>query len=90
MIWSRIMTFMALDFTNREKELQELDAAAKRGGLLVVYGRRRVGKTRLLREWLNTHQGLYSQAIEAPREMQIQQLFQDISGSLETRIVPKS
>jgi AAA+ ATPase superfamily predicted ATPase len=81
---------VALDFTNREKELQELDAAAKRGGLLVVYGRRRVGKTRLLGEWLKTHQGLYSQAIEAPREMQIEQVFQDISGSLETRIMPKS
>lgn len=81
---------MELDFTNREAELLELDAAAKRGGLLVIYGRRRVGKTRLLGEWLKSHQGLYSQAIEAPREMQIQQLFQDISASLQTRIVPKS
>ncbi|MBM2805725.1 MAG: hypothetical protein HW419_3618, partial [Deltaproteobacteria bacterium] len=81
---------MALPFTNRELELHELNAAAKRGGLLVVYGRRRVGKTRLLGEGLNARQGLYSQAIEAPREMQIQQVFQDISGSLETRIVPKS
>jgi hypothetical protein len=37
-----------LKFVNREAELRELDAAARRGGLLVVYGRRRVGKTQLL------------------------------------------
>jgi uncharacterized protein len=79
-----------LDFTNREMELGELNAAAKRGGLLVLYGRRRVGKTRLLGQWLMERNGLYSQAIEAPREMQIQQVFHDISANLETRIVPKS
>jgi hypothetical protein len=38
-------------FVNQDAELRELDAA-KRGGLLVVFGRRRVGKTRLLRQWL--------------------------------------
>ena len=41
-----------MEFVNRDAELRELDAAAKRGGLLVVFGRRRVGKTRLLRHWL--------------------------------------
>jgi len=41
-----------MEFVNRDAELRELDAAAKRGGLLVVFGRRRVGKTRLLRQWL--------------------------------------
>ena len=44
-------------------------AAAKHGGLLVVFGRRRVGKTRLLRQWLQAHNGLYSQAIEAQRDV---------------------
>ena len=41
-----------MEFVNRDAELRELDAAAKRGGLVVVFGRRRVGKTRLLRQWL--------------------------------------
>ena len=36
-------TFMKLEFVNRTDELRELDAAARRGGLLVVFGRRRVG-----------------------------------------------
>jgi AAA+ ATPase superfamily predicted ATPase len=44
---------MELPFTNRTDELKELDAAAKAGGLLVVFGRRRVGKTRLLRSVLS-------------------------------------
>jgi AAA+ ATPase superfamily predicted ATPase len=41
-----------LEFVNRDAEVRELDAAAKTGGVLVLYGRRRVGKTRLLRHWL--------------------------------------
>ena len=43
---------VSTEFVNRDAELHELDAAAKRGGLLVVFGRRRIGKTRLLRQWL--------------------------------------
>jgi len=79
-----------LKFVNREAELHELTAAAKRGGLLVMYGRRRVGKTRLLQNWLQTHDGYYSQAIEAQRDLQIQQVFQDLRARLETQITPKT
>jgi hypothetical protein len=81
---------MRLEFVNRERELRELDAAAKRGGLAVVYGRRRVGKTRLLRHWLQTRDGLYSQAIEAQRDLQLQQVFLDLRARLETQIIPKT
>ncbi len=81
---------VSLSFVNRERELAELDRAARRGGLLVIFGRRRVGKTRLVRRWLEGRRGLYSQAIEAPPELQVQQVFQDIRSSLETTIVPKS
>jgi len=81
---------MHMRFINREAELRELDAAARKGGLLVVYGRRRVGKTRLLRHWLQSHDGLYSQAIEAQHDMQVQQVFEDLRGRLETQLVPKT
>lgn len=84
------MTAMSLDFVNRTAELAELDRAARKGGLLVVYGRRRVGKSRLLRRWLDVHEGLYSQAIEAPRELQLQQLFLDLRPRLDTQLVPKT
>ncbi len=79
-----------MKFVNREEELLELDAAAMRGGLLVVFGRRRVGKTRLLRHWLQAREGLYSQAIEAQRDLQIQQVFADLRPQLETQLVPKT
>ncbi|MGH9845514.1 MAG: ATP-binding protein [Blastocatellia bacterium] len=81
---------MKLKFVNREAELRELDAAAQRGGLLVIYGRRRVGKTRLLRRWLDARDGLYSQAIEAQRDLQIQQVYADLRPRLETQITPKT
>ena len=53
-------TFPAVNmaFVNREVEERELDAAAQHGGLLVLFGRRRVGKTRLLRHWLLARHGL--------------------------------
>ena len=79
-----------MEFVNRHAELRELDAAAKRGGLLVVFGRRRVGKTRLLRQWLQPRDGLYSQAIEAQRDLQIQQVFADLRPKLETQLIPKT
>lgn len=81
---------MELPFTNRTDELRELDAAAKTGGLLVVFGRRRVGKTRLLTHWLKPQGGLYSQAIEAAPGIQIEQVMRDISATLKTSIAPKN
>jgi len=81
---------MELSFTNREAELRELNAAAKAGGLLVVFGRRRVGKTRLLTHWLKPQSGLYSQAIEAAPGIQIEQVMRDIGPSLKTNIAPKN
>jgi AAA+ ATPase superfamily predicted ATPase len=81
---------MHVEFVDRAREMAELNAAARSGGLLVVYGRRRVGKTRLLRRWLETRGGLYSQAIEAQGDMQLQQVFQDLGPRLGTQIVPKT
>jgi len=81
---------MSLEFVNRDAELKEVQAAAARGGLLVIYGRRRVGKTRLLVEWLRRANGWYSQAIEGPVDLQVQQVFQDLRERLETSLVPKS
>ena len=81
---------MELSFTNRSAELKELQSAVNSGGLLVVFGRRRVGKTRLLAHWLRPHSGLYSQAIEGAKETQLEQVFRDIQDRLTTSIVPKT
>ncbi len=81
---------MELSFTNRTAELRELDAAADAGGLMVVFGRRRVGKTRLLAQWLKPRGGLYSQAIEGAKELQLEQVFRDLQAGLETSLMPKT
>lgn len=81
---------MQLPFVNRRQELEELDAAAAAGGLLVIFGRRRVGKTRLLAHWLSRRKGLYSQAIESSREIQLDQTYRDFQPDLSTAVVPKS
>jgi len=81
---------MKLAFTNRVRELQELDDAARVGGLVVLFGRRRVGKTRLLTQWLDQRSGFYSQAIEAAVPMQIEQTVRDIGSALPAGIQPKT
>ena len=81
---------MELDFIDRVPELKQMESVAAAGGLLVVYGRRRVGKTRLLTYWLKTNRGLYSQAIEASWTTQLDQVFNDIRPCLATAIRPKS
>ncbi len=56
-----IVTIMNVTFVNRENELSLLKNAYESGraGLIIVYGRRRVGKTRLLLEFLKDKNGLY-------------------------------
>lgn len=50
-----------MKFIDRQTELRQLLrlSGAKSGGLAVVWGRRRVGKTRLLLEWSKRENGLY-------------------------------
>ena len=79
-----------LAFTNRSRELEELDNASRTGGLVVLFGRRRVGKTRLLTKWLEKRGGYYSQAIEAAVPMQIEQTVRDIGAALPAGIQPKT
>ncbi len=67
-----IMLSCIMKFVNRQNELARLDrfAAADEGGLVVIYGRRRVGKTRLLLEWSKKHGGLYTVADQSMAEIQ--------------------
>ncbi len=62
-------------FVDRERELKVLDRAHSRGGqLVVVYGRRRVGKTRLLLEWLRGKRHVYYLAGPWPHERNLEEL----------------
>ena len=50
-------------FIDRADEMRRLDAVlAQPGAFAVIWGRRRVGKTRLLIEWSQRHGGLYAAA----------------------------
>ena len=62
-----------MKFLNREEELRRLDrlAESQRGGLAVIYGRRRIGKTRVLLEWVRKHGGLYTVADQSASTVQI-------------------
>src|SRR5262245_52467000 len=58
-------------FVNRKAELAALAGlAADRGGLAVVWGRRRIGKTRLLLEWCARSRGIYTVADQSNPETQ--------------------
>jgi AAA+ ATPase superfamily predicted ATPase len=59
-------------FLDRVEELARLEALIRRrgGGLAVIYGRRRLGKTRLLTEWTRKHNGLYSVSDQSAAEIQ--------------------
>jgi AAA+ ATPase superfamily predicted ATPase len=56
------------EFVDREQEMVLLEAefAEKRASLVIVYGRRRLGKTRLLREFIKNKDALYFLAEETP------------------------
>jgi uncharacterized protein len=77
-----------MDFVNRNKELKLLSNTT--GGLIVVTGRRRIGKTRLLGRWLEHSGGQYCQAIEASPEQQLQQLSIDLTSLFNSSFVPQN
>jgi AAA+ ATPase superfamily predicted ATPase len=68
------MLYCIMIFLDRAAEVDRLDRLATRhaAGLAVLYGRRRVGKTRLLLEWAAAHDGLYSVADQSSAEVQRQ------------------
>jgi len=79
-----IMLASIMKFLNRTEELERLDHLASRegGGLAVVYGRRRIGKTRLLLEWSKRHGGLYTVADQSSAEVQRRYFAQAVAERL--------
>ncbi len=77
-----------MKFVNRKKELAELDRLSKKAGLGVFFGRRRVGKTRMLSRWCKKNNAAYTQSIEAASSLQITQVFDDIKKHLNMTVKP--
>ena len=65
-----------MDFLDRQEEIERLERVAgqREGALCVVWGRRRIGKTRLLVEWARRAGGAYFVADESAVPLQRQRL----------------
>jgi AAA+ ATPase superfamily predicted ATPase len=74
-----------MKFIDRADELSRLLALSKRreGGLAVVTGRRRVGKTRLLVEWVEQTGGVYFVADQSSPEVQRRYLVAALATKLD-------
>ena len=58
-------------FLDRSDEMHRLDGTLRRqGSFAVIWGRRRVGKSRLLIEWSRRHEGLYTVADQSAPTVQ--------------------
>ena len=77
-----------MKFVNRLNELREL--RRKPHQLVVLFGRRRVGKTSLIEHWNSEDPLFYSQAIEASEHQQVQQLMDDLADLLPPGLIARS
>ena len=76
------------DFVGRSRELEVLNHLweSPQARLLILYGRRRVGKTRLLTHWLQTEEkhGLYWVAEPASALTQLRSFSQALRSAHKT------
>ena len=70
-----------VNFKNRKKELSLLNdlRSAKKAKLIILYGRRRIGKTELLREFSKNHESLYLLARQESTQDQLKRFSKQLS-----------
>lgn len=72
-----------MHFLNREREAERLEGLiARGGGFAAVFGRRRIGKTRLLVEWVRRHGGVYTVADQSAAHVQRRYFAEALSARL--------
>ena len=72
-----------MDFLDRLDEMRRLDAVLLQPGAFgVIWGRRRVGKSRVLVEWSRRHDGLYTIADQSASAVQRRYLAASVAGRL--------
>jgi len=81
---------MIRTFVGRKKELGflEKEFAQNRKSFIVIYGRRRIGKTELIRKFLRHKQHIYFLVSQEPTNIQLERLIKKIAGFSGER-VPK-
>ncbi|MCL2865680.1 MAG: hypothetical protein FWE25_09085 [Lachnospiraceae bacterium] len=77
-------------FIGRKKELQDLEKLmkSKRFEMPVIYGRRRIGKTRLIREFVKDKRAIFFTATQAKPVDNLEQLAKAINaldGTIKVR-----
>ncbi len=77
-------------FINRNEELEYLESLYKtsKPQLIVIYGRRRIGKTELVKKFLEGKKGIYFFALKQPFEIEVQRLAENTSSSLNIYVKP--
>ena len=73
------------NFIGRRKELSALDAAfaSEQSGMVPIYGRRRVGKSELVRRFLRGKRGVYFVGKRAPGPLLLREFLREAAVALE-------
>ena len=76
---------MHMRFLDRDPEMRRLVGLGRRegGGLGLVWGRRRIGKTRLLLEWVQQNSGIYTVADQSAPAVQRRYFSEALSAVIE-------
>lgn len=79
-------------FYNRQDELDLLDKAYAKGKaeLIILYGRRRIGKTALLKEFIKKYNGLYLMARQESEHDQLKKLSSEIARHFSDPVLEKN
>lgn len=78
-------------FIGRENELKKLNEEYKRdGGFVVIYGRRRVGKTTLIKEFMKNKTAFYYLATEELESQSINRLASVIARTTKNTLLQKA
>jgi len=79
-----IIIIVIMEFVGREKELEDLekDFESDNFSLAVIYGRRRVGKTELIKKFCSNKQHIYHLATQDTSENQRKNLEDSIAKIL--------
>jgi hypothetical protein len=75
---------MAIKFVDRKSELKKLEEYFKSDNIALIYGRRRIGKTRLAMEFLKNKKGLYLSAIDRGVGYNLAKFSKELSEKFST------
>ncbi len=76
-------------FINRKLELEELERQYKIEGLIILYGRGRVAKTKRITNWIR-EKGYTGKTIDRPASVLVEHLYKGLKPYFATSLIPKN